>query len=131
MGGKPVSLSDVRVPIFAVGTERDHVAPWKSAYKIQALTDTEVTFVLASGGHNGGIVSEPGHPYRHFRIRTTPDHAAFASADSWVDQTEQHEGSWWTAWADWLGQRSLTPINAPKPKLDTLCAAPGSYVRQD
>ena len=131
VGGKPVSLSDVRVPIFAVGTERDHVAPWKSAYKLQALTDTEVTFVLASGGHNGGIVSEPGHPYRHFRIRTTPDHAAFASADSWVDQAEQHEGSWWTAWADWLGQRSLTPINAPKPKLDTLCAAPGSYVLQD
>ncbi|WP_342071164.1 PHA/PHB synthase family protein [Yoonia algicola] len=129
--GKPVSLSDIRVPIFAVGTERDHVAPWKSAYKIQALTDTEVTFVLASGGHNGGIVSEPGHPYRHFRIHTTPDHAAFVSADAWAELAERHEGSWWTAWAGWLGERSLTPIKASKPKLAMLCAAPGSYVLQD
>ena len=129
--GKPVSLSDIRWPVFAVGTERDHVAPWKSAFKVQALSDTEVTFVLASGGHNGGIISEPGHPGRHYRIATTPENAPHVGADDWAETAERREGSWWTAWADWLAQRSSEPVAVTKPKLGSFCPAPGTYVFQD
>lgn len=58
LDGHKISLTDLRLPILAVGTETDHVAPWKSVFKIQRLTETETTFVLTSGGHNAGIVSD-------------------------------------------------------------------------
>ena len=50
-----LSVSDLQLPVFLVGTERDHVSPWRSVYKIHLLTDTPVTFVLTNGGHNAGI----------------------------------------------------------------------------
>ncbi len=62
VGSRPITLTDIRAPIFSVATERDHVAPWQSVYKINLLADSDVTFVLTSGGHNAGIVSEPAHP---------------------------------------------------------------------
>ena len=69
ISGRPVSLRDIRVPIFAVSTLADHVAPWRSVHKIQALTDADVTFVLSNGGHNVGIVNCPAirkvSPDRH------------------------------------------------------------------
>ena len=66
--GRPIAISEIRAPIFAVSTETDHVAPWRSVYKIHLLNEGDITFVLTSGGHNAGIVSEPGHPHRHYRI---------------------------------------------------------------
>jgi len=133
--GRAVSLTDIDGPIYAVGTERDHVAPWKSAYKVQRLTDTDATFVLASGGHNGGIVSEPGHPGRHFRLRTTRHGETYLDADAWHEVAEERDGSWWIAWADWLVEHSGKPVpppamGAPQVGLEPCCDAPGTYVLQ-
>ncbi|WP_172330228.1 alpha/beta hydrolase [Mangrovicoccus sp. HB161399] len=125
--GHTVNLTDLDMPIFAVGTETDHVAPWRSVYKINLLTDTDVTFVLTSGGHNAGIVSEPGHPRRHYRLLDKPQGAPHLSADSWLNNADLREGSWWEAWASWLAERSGAPVPAPAaPK--SLGPAPGTYV---
>jgi len=135
VGDQPVTVSDIRVPAFVVGTERDHVAPWHSVYKFNLLSDTDVTFVLTNGGHNAGIVSEPGHPRRHYRIETRADHTPYADPDHWRDQTEPVEGSWWPALTEWLAARSAAPC-APPPMgaaaqgYPPLCAAPGTYVFQ-
>lgn len=133
---RPVALSDIRVPVFLVGTERDHVAPWRSVYKFQLLADTEVTFLLTSGGHNAGIVSEPDHPRRHFRMSTWAHDDCYVGSEDWFDQTPVTEGSWWPALIDWLNDRSGKP-GAPPPTgsdkkgLKPLCDAPGTYVLQE
>ena len=127
--GERVSLTDLRLPICAVGTESDHVAPWRSVYKIQRLTETETTFILTSGGHNAGIVSEPGHPRRRFRIATTGRDDPFRDADTWLAETPAQPGSWWPAWAAWLAARS-GPKGAVPPMGPLLAPAPGDYVRQ-
>ncbi|CAH1653629.1 Polyhydroxyalkanoic acid synthase [Chelatococcus asaccharovorans] len=134
--GRPAALQNIRAPMFAVGTERDHVAPWHSVYKIHYLTDTDVTFVLTSGGHNAGIVSEPGRPRRRFRSAEKMATDVCLSADEWAEVSESQEGSWWLAWADWLARHSAPERVAP-PAIGAvdkgyrpLGAAPGTYVLQ-
>ena len=134
--GRPVSITDIRVPLFAVGTEMDHVAPWRSVYKIHLLSDAEeVTFVLTSGGHNAGIVSEPGHPRRRFRIRRWREREGYVDPDTWYQQTPVEQGSWWPAWQRWLVTHSgdLEPppaMGATEAGYRALANAPGSYVFQ-
>ncbi|MGI9285675.1 MAG: PHA/PHB synthase family protein, partial [Pseudomonadales bacterium] len=70
VSAKPVSLSDINIPMFVLGTESDHVAPWKSVYKLHDLTNTQLTFLLTNSGHNAGVISGPSHPRRRYRIHT-------------------------------------------------------------
>lgn len=133
--GRPAALQNIRVPIFAVGTERDHVAPWTSVFKIHQFTDTEVTFALTSGGHNAGIVSEPGHAGRSHRIGTRPQDGALLSAADWLAAHEPAPGSWWPAWGAWLAARSAPPgpppaMGAPDRGYPPLGDAPGTHVFQ-
>ncbi|MGU7785021.1 PHA/PHB synthase family protein [Burkholderia sp. PU8-34] len=127
VGGQPVALSDIDVPMFVVGTERDHVSPWRSVYKLHLLTHNALTFVLTAGGHNAGIVSEPGHRGRHYRCATRDPDAPYRSRHDFVNDTPVVEGSWWTCWCDWLRARSTgdTPARTPDAGLGP---APGTYV---
>ncbi len=134
-GGKVVTLSALRQPIFVVGTERDHVAPWQSVHKLHWLTPADITFVLTSGGHNAGIVSEPGHPHRHYRILERPADEPALSPDHWLATAQQYEGSWWPAWAKWLNEHSGKPGTPPpmgnaQKGYPPLAEAPGTYVME-
>ncbi|MER1967039.1 alpha/beta fold hydrolase [Castellaniella sp. GW247-6E4] len=131
VGGRPVSIGDIRRPVFAVGTLTDHVAPWRSVYKLHQFYPGELSFVLTSGGHNAGIVNEPGHPRRQYRIRTRQPGDAHLPPDDWLDGTSAHAGSWWTAWSQWLAQRSgrrVAPPTLGAPGSPALDDAPGRYV---
>ena len=135
VGDRAIAVSDIRTPIFAVGTEDDHVAPWKSVYKLHLFANSDVTFVLTSGGHNAGIVSEPGRENRHFRIADHRADAAYRDPDDWLAETEPTDGSWWTAFAAWLDAHSgdavePPPLGARSGRFVALCDAPGTYVRQ-
>ena len=125
----------LRIPIFAVATLRDHVAPWRSVHKIHLLADTDVTFLLTSGGHNAGIVSEPGHPRRSYQIATLREADTYVDPDSWQQRAPQCEGSWWPEWQAWLAERSgekgkPPAMGAAEEGYPLLMDAPGSYVLQ-
>jgi polyhydroxyalkanoate synthase len=129
--GRPVSLGDIAHPLFCVGTETDHVSPWRSVYKLHNLTSADLTFVLTSGGHNAGIISEPGHPHRHYRIGTRLRGMAYTAPDAWNDAVPEQQGSWWPAWLDWLRALSGAPVTPPAMGCGAYPVqgdAPGQYV---
>ncbi|MFZ5735415.1 MAG: PHA/PHB synthase family protein [Pseudomonadota bacterium] len=133
--GRPIALSDIHTPMFVVGTQRDHVAPWRSAFKIHLLADAEITFCLTGGGHNAGIVSPPSPKAHGYQVMTKEADGPYVGPDDWLQQAPHAEGSWWTEWVQWLGARSGEPVAPPRmglPDVDpeALPDAPGSYVLQ-
>ena len=133
--GRVIALKDLSVPLFVVATETDHIAPWRSVYKTQLFTDCDLTFVLTKGGHNTGILSEPGHAGRHYRLSHRPAGALYLGPDGWLARSRSVPGSWWPDWAGWLadhggGLAAPPGIGAPGRGLRPLADAPGRYVLQ-
>ncbi|MDE2157926.1 MAG: alpha/beta fold hydrolase [Burkholderiales bacterium] len=133
--GRALTLQDLRLPVFVVGTEADHVAPWRSVHKLHHLCAAELTFALGSGGHNVGIVNPPGavagSAHIHYRIATRAADGVSLAPDDWLAQATDRPGSWWPAWQAWLAARSGAPVAPPAPgsaAYPVLAPAPGSYV---
>jgi polyhydroxyalkanoate synthase len=131
--GHPITVHDIRAPMFAVSTEKDHVAPWKSVFKFHLLSNADLTFVLTSGGHNAGILAPPAAGGHHYRAARHCQADRYVDPDTWLQQNEIREGSWWSAWVQWLAARSGAPIAQPAlglegTKFSPLQDAPGTYV---
>jgi polyhydroxyalkanoate synthase len=133
--GHELNLADITVPAFVVGTETDHVAPWRSVYKVgRLIRSSDYTFCLTSGGHNAGIISGPEHPKRRHRVRTTKAGVRLLSAEKFLETVEPAQGSWWPTWAKWLkthsSARKVPPpaMGAAKKGYKRLDDAPGTYV---
>ena len=138
IGGRPVSLGHISVPMFVVATERDHVSPWHSVYRIQQLTHATLTFLLTSGGHNVGIVNPPAgpqaHPQADYRVATHRAHQAPADPQVWREAAPQFKGSWWPCWQRWLadhssGERAAAPVTGGMQE-GLPVPGPGTYVHQ-
>jgi polyhydroxyalkanoate synthase len=135
VGNEPVSIGEIHIPCFVISTETDWVAPWHSVHKFLLLNGGDVTFALASGGHNGGIVSVPGTPHRHYRILRRAPGAGYQAPEEWMEAATLTKGSWWPAYIAFLGEHSSTPgappsIGDPRVGYETLDDAPGHYVLQ-
>ena len=124
--GVPLDLGQVRLDIYAVGAEKDHIVPWDAAWRIQQIVAGKTRYVLASSGHIAGIINPPGGKGSYWTNDDQTDTPA-----RWRESAYRHEGSWWTDWAAWLATRS-----GPKRKPPSLGSrlhpplqdAPGSYV---
>ena len=129
--GKPVSLGGITLPTFMVGTVTDHVAPWRSVFKLHLMSPAEITFALTSGGHNAGIVNPPGNPRRHYQLLTRAAGGSYVAPDEWLQKAPEAQGSWWPAWLAWLQARSGAPVKPPRTGASAykpVCDAPGRYV---
>lgn len=134
--GEKLDLARITLPMFVLGTETDHVAPWHSVYKLRSLTrSTDYTFLLTSGGHNAGIVTGPQHPRRRYRVRTWQDATATLPPDEWERTTSIVQGAWWPEWDRWLTGHSSAKLVSPPPMGNAAAGyaplgdAPGKYVR--
>ncbi|TAN14037.1 MAG: alpha/beta fold hydrolase [Burkholderiaceae bacterium] len=134
LDGVPINLHDIRVPSFVLAAVQDHVAPWRSVFRLNQLCDAEQTYVLTAGGHNVGVVNPPGAVPTSYRLREWRVGERILNPDEWLAQTPATSGSWWNAWADWLDRHSSPRLQPPPAigaeNLRPLQAAPGSYVLQ-
>mgnify|MGYP001447683968 FL=1 len=129
IGGVKVDLSKVRIPLYFQASREDHIAPMKSVYRsARAFSNADVTLTLAGSGHIAGVVNPPAaNKYQHWTNPDLPE-----TLDDWLAGAEQHPGSWWNHWADWLHARSgdwVPALNPSKGPLKPVEPAPGAYVK--
>lgn len=131
LNGKAVNLMSINCPIFCVATVKDHIAPWRSVYKIHLLTDADIEFVLTSGGHNAGIVNPPDSKIGDFKSLGRSRDNCYINPEEWLKAAHSHQGSWWPHWNKWLSRLSGAVADPPSMGSATyppLCKAPGTYV---
>ncbi len=126
--GKSLDLSRVKQDIFMVAGLTDHITPWKACYRSIDMFGGDVTFTLSNSGHIQALINPPGNPrsrYMSCNVRTR-------SAEEWLENAEQYQGTWWEMWSGWLTERSGLPRGAPRKlgnaKYPVLDKAPGLYV---
>jgi polyhydroxyalkanoate synthase len=131
VAGVPLDLRRITAPTYVFAARDDRVVPWQAAYRTTELLGGDVTFVLGSSGHVGGVINPPAAASgRHW----TND-LVTAAADDWQARAVVQPGSWWPHWATWLaphaGAAQAAP-STPGSKLHPpLCAAPGAYVLRE
>jgi polyhydroxyalkanoate synthase len=128
LGGVPIDLGAIDIPVYILAAKDDHIAPWISAFVATRLYSGAVKFVLAASGHIAGVINPPAA--KKYGYWTNAKKAE--TPEAWLDTAERHEGSWWPDWHRWLGRKSGKKVPARTPgegKLKPLEDAPGAYVK--
>jgi polyhydroxyalkanoate synthase len=128
LAGERLDLGKVRTPIYVQSSKEDHIAPARSVYRGARLFGGETRFTLAGSGHIAGVINAPAaHKYQHWTNDNLPP-----TLEGWQAGAEEHPGSWWPHWADWLSKRSGGQVTARDPATGPLAPiedAPGSFVK--
>ena len=127
--GRPIDLRRITSDVYAVGAEKDHIVPWKSAWKISKLANTNTThFTLAASGHIAGMIAPPEKGKGYWT-----GEGQYETVEEWREHAEEHGGTWWEDWRGWLEQRSGEQSDPPRVGSDQyppIEEAPGTYVRE-
>lgn len=129
IAGRPIDLGTIKAPLYSVGTEQDHIAPWKETFKIANIITAPVRYTLATSGHIIGILSPPVDPPK--RRYWSGEANGVKDPEAWRNKLEKVTGSWWDNWIKWLDERCgpMVPSRAPgNEKYTPVTHAPGDYV---
>lgn len=128
LGGVPIDLSSIKIPIYLLSAREDHIAPWQTCYQATQLFKGKTRFVLTASGHVAGMLNHPSlNKYCFWTNESNP-----LTGQVWLKEAEQHPGSWWNDWLQWINQFAGNQIAARDPsqgQLKPLEDAPGSYVK--
>lgn len=125
----PIDLSRVKIPMYIQAAKDDHIAPWRSVFKMLQSFSGPMTFMLAGSGHIAGVVNPPAAKKYQYWLNTSK--AAAATPDEWLQSASEFPGSWWPHWHGWLAEKSGPKVPARDPakgNLKPLADAPGTYV---
>jgi polyhydroxyalkanoate synthase len=124
----PIDLSKIQTPMYVLGAEADHIAPWRTTYATSQHVGGDVHYTRTNSGHVAGICNPPGNPKACY---WTADHTVHGeSPDAWLERSTKHQGSWWEDWAAWASQHGGSkrpPFTLPTGG----DPAPGRYVRNE
>ena len=126
--GEGVDLSKIELPVYMMSTKDDHIAPWKATYSgVSLMKNANLQFVLGGSGHVAGVINPPSkEKYGYWTNNNLT-----ASADEWQAEAEEHKGSWWIHWHQWLTDLNNAKVSARivgTKEGPALCEAPGEYV---
>ncbi|MCK6370411.1 MAG: class I poly(R)-hydroxyalkanoic acid synthase [Gammaproteobacteria bacterium] len=131
LGGVPIDLTKVSMPIYLLASREDHIAPYPSVFKASHLYTGPVRFVLAGSGHIAGVINPPSQGKYQYWVNERQEGQVGELAD-WLNGATEHPGSWWPDWDAWLAPQSGPKVPARVPGAGELPAiedAPGSYVK--
>jgi polyhydroxyalkanoate synthase len=122
-----IDLRDIDIPTYSLATKEDHIAPWHSVFKAMSLYKGSNRFVLSASGHVAGVVNHPDkQKYCYWTNEELSD-----TADSWLQKAQEHPGSWWKDWFDWLAKYSGDKVAKKEIDNKTIIEdAPGRYVKK-
>jgi polyhydroxyalkanoate synthase len=129
IAGVTLDLHKVKVPIYNLATREDHIAPAKSVLFGSHLFGGPVKYVLTGSGHIAGVVNPPAKAKYQYWTGAKP---SGDDLDAWLKNAQEHPGSWWPDWLDWLKSEDTETVPARKiggSKLKAIEDAPGSYVK--
>jgi polyhydroxyalkanoate synthase len=132
VSGTPIDIGQVKTPSYIQAGREDHIAPPESVWKIMDHFAGPKRFVLAGSGHIAGVVNPPAaQKYQYWVSATDPE-----TLEQFVEGAEEHKGSWWPDWLEWLTSQNPKTIDAKgaripgKGKLTAIEDAPGRYVKE-
>jgi poly[(R)-3-hydroxyalkanoate] polymerase subunit PhaC len=124
-----LDLSKVKVPVYNLATREDHIAPADSVLYGSQFFGGPVKYVLSGSGHIAGVVNPPrAGKYQYW----TNDNIRDISLTDWIKGAQEHKGSWWPDWREWLGGLDAEEVPARAVGTEALPPiedAPGSYVK--